>query len=256
MTGRVPPGHAVRPRASSRTCRRRSPARSRPATRARRIRPRFAELPRRSGLAPRSVRGGAPGERHGRRHRPVAPLPRRRQVAHAVLARRPSGAATPVHDHLAWGLVGLYRGEQDEEIFAHDGGALGLAERRQLVPGDFYELLPPRDDIHRVRTTSRRDLGLDPPADERHGLRLAAHLRRRIRRRPPVSVGLRQLGVPAGRPQPKPGLTAGRTGCIQAPFWLSGPRIHCGGTAFDAGRSPGQRILLAGRGGRKETAYE
>ena len=24
----------------------------------------------------------------------------------------------------------------------------------QLVPGDFYVLLPPRDDIHRVRTTS------------------------------------------------------------------------------------------------------
>jgi predicted metal-dependent enzyme (double-stranded beta helix superfamily) len=67
----------------------------------------------------------------------------------------PPDAATPVHDHLAWGLVGLYRGEQDEEIFAHDGGELRLAERRRLVPGDFYELLPPRDDIHRVRTTSR-----------------------------------------------------------------------------------------------------
>ena len=30
----------------------------------------------------------------------------------------PSGSSTPVHDHLAWGLVGLYRGEQDEEIYA------------------------------------------------------------------------------------------------------------------------------------------
>jgi predicted metal-dependent enzyme (double-stranded beta helix superfamily) len=26
--------------------------------------------------------------------------------------------------------------------------------RRALAPGDFYALLPPRDDIHRVRTTS------------------------------------------------------------------------------------------------------
>jgi predicted metal-dependent enzyme (double-stranded beta helix superfamily) len=26
----------------------------------------------------------------------------------------PPGATTPVHDHLAWGLVGLYTGEQDE----------------------------------------------------------------------------------------------------------------------------------------------
>src|SRR5207249_1396580 len=30
----------------------------------------------------------------------------------------PSGSATPVHDHLAWGLVGLYRGTQDEEVYA------------------------------------------------------------------------------------------------------------------------------------------
>jgi predicted metal-dependent enzyme (double-stranded beta helix superfamily) len=66
----------------------------------------------------------------------------------------PSGAQTPVHDHLAWGLVGLYRGTQDEEIFALDEGALVLADRRSLVPGDFYALVPPRDDIHRVRTTS------------------------------------------------------------------------------------------------------
>jgi predicted metal-dependent enzyme (double-stranded beta helix superfamily) len=66
----------------------------------------------------------------------------------------PAGAATPIHDHLAWGLVGLYRGEQDEEIYATRDDALELVGRRSLVPGDFYPLLPPRDDIHRVRTTS------------------------------------------------------------------------------------------------------
>ena len=66
----------------------------------------------------------------------------------------PSGSATPIHDHLAWGLVGLYRGEQDEEIYARRDGALELVERRSLAPGDFYVLIPPRDDIHRVRTTS------------------------------------------------------------------------------------------------------
>jgi len=66
----------------------------------------------------------------------------------------PPAAQTPVHDHLAWGLVGLYRGTQDEEIFAHDEGQLRLTERRSLQPGEFYALLPPRDDIHRVRTTS------------------------------------------------------------------------------------------------------
>jgi 3-mercaptopropionate dioxygenase len=66
----------------------------------------------------------------------------------------PPDAATPIHDHLAWGLVGLYRGTQDEEIYVQRNGSLELAERRSLVQGDFYVLLPPRDDIHRVRTTS------------------------------------------------------------------------------------------------------
>jgi 3-mercaptopropionate dioxygenase len=59
----------------------------------------------------------------------------------------PSGSETPIHDHLAWGLVGLYRGTQEE-------GRLEVAQRRDLNPGDFYALVPPTDDIHRVRTTS------------------------------------------------------------------------------------------------------
>jgi 3-mercaptopropionate dioxygenase len=66
----------------------------------------------------------------------------------------PPGAATPVHDHIAWGLVGLYAGTQDEEVFAQRDGGLELVERRALAPGDFYALIPPADDIHRVRTTS------------------------------------------------------------------------------------------------------
>ena len=66
----------------------------------------------------------------------------------------PPAAETPVHDHLAWGLVGLYQGTQDEEIFARRAGELELTERRPLRPGDFYALFPPHDDIHRVRTTS------------------------------------------------------------------------------------------------------
>jgi predicted metal-dependent enzyme (double-stranded beta helix superfamily) len=71
----------------------------------------------------------------------------------------PVGAATPVHDHLAWGLVGLYRGEQDEEVFrrspgAASGAALEVVARNRLRPGDFYVLEPPEGDIHRVTTTS------------------------------------------------------------------------------------------------------
>jgi 3-mercaptopropionate dioxygenase len=73
----------------------------------------------------------------------------------------PSGSQTPVHDHLAWGLVGLYRGEQDEDVFhrTDDGRIEGIArldlvEQRRLKQLSFYELLPPEGDIHRVRTTS------------------------------------------------------------------------------------------------------
>jgi predicted metal-dependent enzyme (double-stranded beta helix superfamily) len=66
----------------------------------------------------------------------------------------PPGSMTPVHDHLAWGLVGLYRGNQDEEFYRPGAGRLELVRRRPLQPGDFYALLPPRDDVHRVRTTS------------------------------------------------------------------------------------------------------
>src|SRR4029077_16871079 len=66
----------------------------------------------------------------------------------------PPGSETPIHDHLAWGLVGLYRGSQEEEISGRSEGVLEVVERRSLSRGDFYVLLPPRDDIHRVRTTS------------------------------------------------------------------------------------------------------
>lgn len=72
----------------------------------------------------------------------------------------PPGAATPVHDHLAWGLVGLYAGEQDERVYRHvgspgdDHATLTLAGRNRIRPGDFYVLLPPDGDIHSVATTS------------------------------------------------------------------------------------------------------
>jgi predicted metal-dependent enzyme (double-stranded beta helix superfamily) len=73
----------------------------------------------------------------------------------------PAGAATPVHDHLAWGLVGLYRGEQHETVYRRlDDGSnetqaqLEIAKEQTLTPGDFYPLIPPVDDIHFVRTTS------------------------------------------------------------------------------------------------------
>jgi predicted metal-dependent enzyme (double-stranded beta helix superfamily) len=73
----------------------------------------------------------------------------------------PAGASTPVHDHLAWGLVGIYRGRQDETVYRRldDGldparARLEVSRRQQLGPGEFYTLLPPADDIHYVSTIS------------------------------------------------------------------------------------------------------
>jgi predicted metal-dependent enzyme (double-stranded beta helix superfamily) len=80
-------------------------------------------------------------------------------LAFSSLVLRP-GMSTPVHDHLAWGLVGLYRGLQDEVVYrrrddgSHEGEAqLEVSERNSLKPGDFYELMP-ENDIHNVTTTS------------------------------------------------------------------------------------------------------
>jgi predicted metal-dependent enzyme (double-stranded beta helix superfamily) len=73
----------------------------------------------------------------------------------------PPHVATPVHDHLAWGLIGVYRGAQHETVYRRldDGkdsarAQLEIAKEHELAVGDFYGLIPPTDDIHYVRTTS------------------------------------------------------------------------------------------------------
>jgi predicted metal-dependent enzyme (double-stranded beta helix superfamily) len=86
----------------------------------------------------------------------------------------PPSSMTPIHDHLAWGLVGLYQGNQDEEFYAPRDGSIELTRRRPLAPGDYYVLLPPADDVHRVRTTSAETsvsihlLANDTGCTERH----------------------------------------------------------------------------------------
>src|SRR5687767_10119883 len=57
----------------------------------------------------------------------------------------PAGASTPVHDHLAWGLVGVYRGAQLDTTYARlDDGTqpeqakLRVATQQTVQAGDFY----------------------------------------------------------------------------------------------------------------------
>jgi predicted metal-dependent enzyme (double-stranded beta helix superfamily) len=73
----------------------------------------------------------------------------------------PSGAETPIHDHLAWGLIGVYRGVQDETVYRRidDGrddtkATLEISRQQTVRHGEFYTLLPPLDDIHYVKTVS------------------------------------------------------------------------------------------------------
>ena len=73
----------------------------------------------------------------------------------------PPGSSTPVHDHLAWGLVGVYRGTQLDTTYVRlDDGSdeakatLQVASRQTVGAGQFYTLLPPEGDIHYVKTVS------------------------------------------------------------------------------------------------------
>jgi predicted metal-dependent enzyme (double-stranded beta helix superfamily) len=68
-----------------------------------------------------------------------------------VLAARDS---TPIHDHLTWGVVGVYQGVQRDTRYVLRGGRLvesSSAVRRQ---GSVTTLLPPDDDIHFIRSES------------------------------------------------------------------------------------------------------
>lgn len=100
----------------------------------------------------------------------------------------PAGSTTPVHDHLAWGLIGLYSGEQEETVYRRvdTGEAEGYAnlevvEVRELQPGDFYHLIPPDGDIHAVKTISQTPsvsihlLGNDTGCIWRHQFAPEAH---------------------------------------------------------------------------------
>lgn len=77
----------------------------------------------------------------------------RNRYALVALVWRP-GERTPIHDHRAWGLAGVYRGCERETRFAPcDGvrGGLGLrrAELTTVHAGEVLPIVPPTD-IHQV----------------------------------------------------------------------------------------------------------
>lgn len=61
------------------------------------------------------------------------------------------GQATPVHNHTVWGLVGVLRGAELSQGYAHGAGALRPeGPVRRLAPGQVEAVSPAIGDIHRV----------------------------------------------------------------------------------------------------------
>ncbi|GAB4445008.1 MAG: hypothetical protein OHK0015_46930 [Chloroflexi bacterium OHK40] len=60
------------------------------------------------------------------------------------------GQHTPIHDHIAWCVVGVHRGWEQEEQFVWSGALLRPSLTLLNPPGSVGVLSPPRD-IHRVR---------------------------------------------------------------------------------------------------------
>ena len=72
----------------------------------------------------------------------------------------PEGKPTPVHDHLTWGMVGVYEGGERETKYRRvdDGSREDYAEIVEIgpaeyEPGQVTAFVPP-DDIHRVEAVS------------------------------------------------------------------------------------------------------
>ncbi len=110
----------------------------------------------------------------------------------------PAGAETPIHDHLAWGLIGVYRGIQDETVYRRlDDGAdeskakLEVARRQTVRRGQFYTLLPPLE-VRSPRGAQRRVLRASEASDPYEAPK------RRVRRA--QRVLFRHMTLPASRP--------------------------------------------------------
>jgi predicted metal-dependent enzyme (double-stranded beta helix superfamily) len=64
------------------------------------------------------------------------------------------GDRTPIHDHLTWGVVGVYSGLQQDTRYIDRSGELWERSRRRRRPGDVTYILPPDNDIHFIASES------------------------------------------------------------------------------------------------------
>ena len=99
-------------------------------------------------LAPRDRRPGTDSYRQHLLH--VSPT---RRLSVVALVWRP-GQRTPIHDHIAWCVVGVYRGVERELRYrlVDDGGETCLLRTCSVDarPGHVEALVEPAEDIHCV----------------------------------------------------------------------------------------------------------
>ena len=60
------------------------------------------------------------------------------------------GQYTPIHDHVSWCVVGVYRGAERETRYRLTGGALELVDTIDAEAGHVEVLIPPAENIHAV----------------------------------------------------------------------------------------------------------
>ena len=97
-------------------------------------------------LAPEHGRGSRDGYRQHLLH--VSPSRRLSVVALVWLP----GQSTPIHDHVSWCVVGVYRGVELETRYRLADGGRVLVPTGTVVarPGHVEALVPPEENIHSV----------------------------------------------------------------------------------------------------------
>ena len=89
----------------------------------------------------------APGDDTYRQHLLYVSSSRRLSVV--ALVWRP-GQVTPIHDHVSWCVVGVYRGRERETRYRLVDGELERTGTIEAAPGHVEALIPPAENIHSV----------------------------------------------------------------------------------------------------------
>jgi predicted metal-dependent enzyme (double-stranded beta helix superfamily) len=88
-----------------------------------------------------------PGEETYRQH--LLHVSDCRGLSVVALVWRP-GQRTPIHDHVSWCVVGVYRGIEREAHYRLAGDRLVQTASIEAYPGDVEALIPPAENIHLV----------------------------------------------------------------------------------------------------------